>query len=396
MRGALAEMLECDLKLGSEAMLGMVQPVQNIIRIGLLTPQSGPIGLFGPSSIVCAKLAAEEINSAGGLLGRRISLVFGDAGGSPQTVVDRTSHMIESEHVQAIVGSHVSPNREALIRAVGGRIPYVYTTQYEGDRYAFGVFMCGETPHQQLQPLFAWLRSNRGSRKWYIVGNDYSFPRQSVQCAKDCIASVDGELAGEEYVALSTRDFRPILDRIRRSGADAVLIYLIGPDSIIFNRQFGQNHAFAHISRAAPVLCENALMGIGSEHAENLFSCVGFTNALSTPEASAFRDRYYASFGRFAPVPNRFGVSCYKGLHLLASLAARAQSLNIYKLQIYANGTSLNTPLGECSMRSNHLGAPVHIVRASGPSLSVLENVGYRDAVAKTVSPHWLATAGSA
>lgn len=374
----------------------MVHLVQNTIRIGLLTPQSGPIGLFGPSSVNCAKLAADEINTAGGLFGRPISLIFGDAGGSPRAIVDETCSMIENEHVRAIVGSHVSPNREALIRAVGGRIPYVYTTQYEGDRYAFGVFMCGETPYQQLQPLIAWLRSNRGSCKWYIVGNDYNFPRQSVQCAKDYIASADGELVGEEYLALYTRDFHSVIDRIRKSGADAVLIYLIGTDSIIFNRQFGENRAVAHISRAAPVLCENTLMGIGPEHAESLFSCVGFTNALSTPEGSAFRDRYHASFGRFAPVPNRFGLSCYEGLHLLASLATRAKSLNVYKLQTCSDGVRLNTPRGECLMRSNHLGAPVHIIRASGPSLSVVESVGYRDGASKNVSPPWPATVGLA
>ena len=374
----------------------MVHLVQNTIRIGLLTPQSGPIGLFGPSSINCAKLAADEINSAGGLLGRPISLVFGDAGGSPQTVVDKTSQMIEGEHVQAIVGSHVSPNREALIRALGGRVPYVYTTQYEGGRYAFGVFMCGETPDQHLRPLIEWFRSNRDARKWYVVGNDYNFPRRSVRRAKDYIASVDGEIVGEEYLSLYTKDFHPVIERIRKSGANAVLIYLIGTDSIIFNRQFGENAAVARISRAAPVLCENTLMGIGPEHAEGLFSCVGFTNALNTPAGVAFRERYLASFGRFAPVPNRFGVSCYEGLHLLASLAARAQSLNVYKLQAYADGARMSTPRGECAIRSNHLGAPVHIVRASGPNLSVLESIGYRDAASKNVSVHWSATAGSA
>lgn len=351
---------------------------RGIVRVGLLAPESGPIGLFGPSSISCAKLAEAEINRSGGLLGRKLSLVFGDAGGTPDEVSGCVKSMIERHHVQAIVGSHTSPNREALIRTIGGRIPYVYTTQYEGDRYAFGVFMCGETPLQQVRPLIEWLRSNHGSRKWYVIGNDYSFPRQSIECAKGYISEVEGEIVGEEYVSLRTQDFHAVIARIEKSGADTVLEYLVGTDSIIFNRQFGS--LASRVTRAAPVLCENALLAIGAQHAENLFSCVGFSNTLSTPEGLKFRDRYRSAFGATAPVPNRFGVSCYEGLHLLASLARRAESLNVFRLQAFAEGASLSTPRGDCRMHANHLGAPVHIARAKGLDLAIIDSVGYRDA----------------
>ena len=239
----------------------MICAAYKVIRVGLLAPESGPIGIFGPSSVNCAKLAEAEINRSGGLLGRAISLVFGDAGGSPQDVVEQAESMIENYRVQAIVGSHISPNREALIRVIGGRVPYIYTTQYEGERYAFGVFMCGETPFQQLRPLIEWLRTNRGSRNWYVVGNDYSFPRLSIKSAKQYISDVDGALVGEEYLPLYTRDFHSVIDRIRKSRADTVLIYLVGTDSIIFNRQFGSRGSVSDVARAAPVLMRERVDG---------------------------------------------------------------------------------------------------------------------------------------
>ncbi|WP_354214136.1 MULTISPECIES: ABC transporter substrate-binding protein [unclassified Bradyrhizobium] len=170
----------------------------------------------------------------------------------------------------------------------------------------------------------------------------------------------------------------------------------MGTDLILFNGQFGSAASVAGISRAAPVLCENALMGIGSQHAENLFSCAGFSNALSTPEGVAFRDRYRRSFGGTAPVPNRFGVSCYEGLHLLATLVQRAHSLNVYKLQAYSDGARVSTPRGECWMRANHLGAPVHITKASGSNLSVVQTIGCRDATSEHAWLSWREPAGSA
>ncbi|MCG6205203.1 substrate-binding domain-containing protein [Rhodopseudomonas sp. HC1] len=357
----------------------------SVIKIGLMTPQSGPIGLYGPSSIDCAKLAVEEINAGGGLFGSRLELVFGDGGARPERVVADTSHMIEEHRIRAMIGSHVSPNRDALVSAIGGRIPYVYTTLYEGDQYSFGVFMCGETPVQQLDPLIVWLRSNRDARKWFIVANDYSFPLKSCRIAKDYIAQADGEIVGEEYLPLYTEDYHATLRRIERSRADAVLIYLVGMDAIVFNRQFSSVGLHRKIARAAPVLCENTLLGIGCDAVDNMYSTAGFTNHLQTNSGGRFRDSYRRRFGPGAPVPNRFGVSCYEGLHLLKALAEQAGSLDLYKMQAFADGLAISTPRGDCRMQSNHLGAPIHLVEARGYDLCALEDVGYRTATSRSI-----------
>ena len=301
--------------------------VGRVMNVGLLTPQSGPIALFGPSSINCAKLAVEEINAEGGLLGYPLQLVFGDGGGSPDKVVAETTRMLDNDRVQALIGSHISPNRDALVGAIGGRIPYVYTTLYEGNQYSYGVFMCGETPFQQLRPLIQWMRINRQARKWYLIGSDYSFPRKSCLSAKDYIAEADGEVVGEEYLPLYTEQFHPTLGRIRASGAEAVLIYLVGTDAILFSRQFSAAGLHLQAARAAPVVCENTLLGIGLEAVGNFYSTAGFTNSLQTVPGTRFRDNYRRMFGTTAPVPNRYGVSCYEGLHLLAALARQAGCL---------------------------------------------------------------------
>lgn len=364
------------------------------LRIGLLAPQSGPIGLFGPSSINCAALAAAEINAAGGILGRPVDLVIGDGGGSPGAVVAAAEAMIAGG-VEALLGSHVSPSRIALVDALAGRIPYIYTTLYEGGAYAFGVFVCGETPEMQLEPLLSWLARHKGARRWHLVGNDYVFPRTSLALARRYIAAADGQIAGEELLPLGSEDFTSCLDRIAGSGADAVLIYLVGTDSILFNRQFGARGLHRRILRAAPVLCENALLGIGAGAARNLYSATGYANASGDAAGRAFRSRYAGRFGGTAPVPNRFGIACHDGLHLLAGLAARAGSLDLFRLQLAADGTVVDGPRGRCTMAGNHLGTPMQIAEADGPDLRALATLGYRAAAAP---PHaiWPADRGTA
>ncbi|MEQ8346541.1 MAG: substrate-binding domain-containing protein [Sneathiellaceae bacterium] len=351
------------------------------LRVGLLAPLSGPIGLFGPSSVTCADLAAAEINAAGGILGRPIELVTGDAGGSPAAVVAAAEAML-ADGVEALLGSHVSPSRIALVEALAGRVPYIYTTLYEGGTYAFGVFVCGETPEMQLEPLLAWLARNKGVRRWHLVGNDYVFPRRSLALARRYIAAADGSIAGEALLPLGSEDFGACLDSIAGSGADAVLIYLVGTDSILFNRQFGARGLHRQIVRAAPVLCENALLGIGAGAARNLYSATGYANASTDTAGTAFRSRYAGRFGRTAPVPNRFGIACHDGLHLLAGLAARAGSLDLFRLQLAAEGTVVEGPRGRCTLAGNHLGTPLQIALADGPDLRALAPLGYRAAAA--------------
>jgi len=346
------------------------------LHIGLLVPQSGPIGLFGPSSINCATMAAAEINDRGGILGQRVKLVIRDSGGTASELVSETERMIAGERVQAVVGSHISTNRLALVDAIGGRIPYVYTTLYEGGQYSFGVFVCGETPEQQVRPLIHWLGRNKDVRRWYLIGNDYVFPRASIALAKRYIDEIQGSVVGEEYVPFFMEDFHANIDRIAASKADAILIYLIGEDSVAFNRQFASRGLDPTMLRAAPALCENTLLGIGAESTRNLYSATGFTDSMRTGNAGAFRDDYRRFFGQSAPIPNRFGVSCYEGLHLLAALAERAQSTNLFKLQAASDGTALRGPRGDCTMTSNHLSTPVHIAKAAGIDFCPVASIG--------------------
>jgi len=371
---------EFEYVFGHEPLQGRLKPAPAALHVGLLVPLRGPIGLFGPSSINCAMLAANEINERGGILGRRIKLVIGDGGGTASEIVAEAERMIAQDRVQAIVGSHISSNRLALVKTIGGRIPYVYTTLYEGGQYSFGVFVCGETPDQQVRPLIHWLGRNKGIRRWYVIGNDYIFPHVSITLAKRYIAEVQGSVVGEEYVSFFVDDFHANIERIVASNAEAVLIYLVGEDGITFNRQFAARGAERSTLRAAPVLCENTLLGIGAESSRNLFSATGFTDCMKTGSAGAFRNDYHRAFGANAPIPNRFGVSCYEGLYLLSALAERAQSMNLFKLQAASEGTSFRSPRGECTMMGNHLSTAVYITEAEGLDIRPIASVG-------TVSP---------
>jgi len=146
---------------------------ERAFEVGLLVPTSGPAGIWGPSTISCARLAVEEINRDGGLLGQEVHLRIIDAADEVDDLAQRTDDMLDSAQIDAIVGMHISSVRQKLLGAVRGRVPYVYTPLYEGGERTPGVYAIGETPGQQLRPAIHALSERFGLKRWALLGNDY-------------------------------------------------------------------------------------------------------------------------------------------------------------------------------------------------------------------------------
>lgn len=344
------------------------------LRVALLVPLSGPAGLWGPSCQTSALLAAREINAAGGVLGREMELIFSDAGRDPETVADETLDLVIEDGAEAVIGMHISAVRLALVRALRGRVPYVYTPVYEGGEQAPGVFLVGETPSLQLKPSIHWLAEQRHAQRWYLIGNDYVWPRVSHRAARRYVAASGGSIVGEDYVPFGCDDYEAALDKIRAARPDAVLVSMVGNDCITFNRAFADSGLAKHILRLSAATEENTLLGIGAEGAENLFFAAGYLAGLKTPENAAFLDQYYAAFGADAPVPNTIGESCYEGVRLYGELVGRAASLGVGALGRASEGLSYLGARGRTRMRGRHLRTDIYLAEADGLDFRILQH----------------------
>ena len=360
--------------------LGSALPALAEIRIGVLIPDSGPAGLFGPSSRQAAMLAAEDINEAGGINGEPITLVFGDVGVPPAQAVQTAQRMWRGEGVQGFVGMHDSAVRAALIGQFRAQVPYVYSGVYEGAECAPGTWLTAETPAQQLAPTIPWLAENEGASAWYLIGNDYNWPRDTNAAARPIIEASGGEVVGEEYVPLGTADFDASLQRIRASGADAVLVTLVGGDSVAFNIGFGAFGLDEQALRLGTLIEENTLAGIGAAGASRLFAAMGFFESIETEAAQSFAARHTATFGADAAQLNGMGQSVYDGLMLLAALGNAAGSMEVAAIDAVADGTGFSSPRGDAVLDGNHVNQTVYLADGSGGGFSVVAgftNVGH-------------------
>ncbi len=346
---------------------------QGTLGVAFVVPRSGPAGLYGPSCEACGTLAVEEINAHGGLLGRELRLRVVDGGRAPELVAAEVDALIGRGEVDAVAGWHISAVRHALDPVVDGRVPYVYSSLYEGGEHTPGVFLTGETPERQLTPALRYMAAELGVRRWFVIGNDLVWPRASTRMARAFARrSPDVRLLGEMFVPLGTQDFDAAVTRVLRSGAQGVLMFLLGSDAVAFNRAFAEAGLDRSHIRLGPLTDENTLLAIGADASRELYAVAGYFETLRTRGALGFAARYARRFGPSAPVLNSLGESCYEGLTLLGRLVRCAGSAAPAALSAAAVSLSYESPRGLVRMQGNHLLHRVYLARSNGLRFDVV------------------------
>jgi ABC-type branched-subunit amino acid transport system substrate-binding protein len=211
-----------------------------------------------------------------------------------------------------------------------------------------------------------------GIRSWCIVGDDYVWPRVSAAAARRYAPSCGALIADEVFVELGTQNFDAVLRRVARSGADGVLMFLVGSDAVQFNRAFAAAGLDATCVRFSPLMEENMLLATGAANAVGLYASAGYFESLPTTDSLDFSARYVRRFGVDAPALNSLGESCYEGLLLLAQLAERAGGTDPARMTASAEALAYSGPRGDVRMRGNHLLQNVYLAHADGLEFEVL------------------------
>ena len=127
-------------------------------------------------------------------------------------------------------------------------------------------------------------------------------------------------MVAESFLPFGIGDYSQVIDRLRTSRADAVLISMVGQDAVDFNRAFGRAGLQQRVLRLSCAIEENQLLAIGAENTDNLYVAMGYFAALESDANAAFKERYYSHFGDRAPALNSIGQSLYEGMHFLGAL----------------------------------------------------------------------------
>jgi len=328
------------------------------IRVGVISPLTGAWTVYGKAHISGFQLAVDEINAAGGVLGRQIEIVVGDSKTEPRIVVEQANRLIRQERVDFLAGTFSSAERNAagpVVKAADKIL--LYPTWYEGQekKYAPGVcnsniFMFGPEPTQQVWPHMEYMTKKYG-KKFFMIGSDYAWPRVTNEVTKQKLKELGGEVVGEVYIPFNTPQYESVLRDIRGSGANIVFHSLTGSDTVNFRQQF----AAAGMQKDFVIWTvddeEVVTSGLGPKVSANTYVSFDYFMSIDTPNNKAFLEKFKAKFGQDALV-NTVGVGMYNAAHMAAMAIAKAGEVSTKALRANLKGLTFDkAPQGLVTMR---------------------------------------------
>lgn len=285
--------------------------------VGVLIPKSGAMGLLGPSAWACARLACDMWNEQGGFDGRAVRLTLLDSSERAASLECQLRDLLDEKRLDALVALSNTAVCRKVADLVGARVPLIYTPLYEGDGLPSWVHAIGETPDRQLLPAIDWMSQRHRARRWYLLGNDYSWPRRTHQLAVARVKACGGEVVRERYVPLGERDYGQVVEDIVAARADIVLISLLAGDAVQMCREFERAGLGHKVLRLSVCVEENAVLGFGEAGSDGMYIAAGYFAALDSEVNGVFKERYRAQFGDRAPMLNSASQSVYEGfVHL--------------------------------------------------------------------------------
>jgi urea transport system substrate-binding protein len=218
------------------------------VKVGILHSLSGTMAISETSVANVSIAAFAEINENGGILGHTIVPVLSDGKSDPRTFAEEAETLIEVEKVKALFGCWTSSSRKEVQRIIEKHDHLLfYPVQYEGFEASANIIYLGQVPNQQIRPAIKYAIDHFGT-EFALVGSDYIFPHAANLYIKDMSAILGLQLRGEYYVKLGGRDFKTIVERIKKDPPRVIFNTLNGDSNLYFFRElYRQGIRASHI-----------------------------------------------------------------------------------------------------------------------------------------------------
>jgi urea transport system substrate-binding protein len=321
------------------------------IPVGILHSLSGTMAISEVSVRDAELLAIQEINAAGGVLGKKLKPVVEDGASDWPTFAEKAQKLISTNKVAATFGGWTSASRKAMLPVFErNKALLYYPVQYEGLEASPYIFYTGATTNQQIIPGLEFLQDKLKVKKLFLVGSDYVFPRTANKEIKAWAKAHGMQIVGEEYAPLGNTDYATTINKIKDAKPDAVFQTINGDSNVAFWKQFADAGLDA---KKLPVIsvstAEDEVRGVGIKNIVGQY--VAWNYYQTTPGATnaAFVKAYKAKYGanRVTDDPIEAG---YVGVHLWALAVKKAGSTDPEKVKAASKGLTFDAPEGKVTV----------------------------------------------
>lgn len=327
------------------------------VIVGQLHSATGTMAISETGSIQAERLAIEQINAAGGILGRQIKIVQEDGASDWPTFAEKAKKLLVNDRVAAVFGCWTSASRKAVLPIFEQQNGLLYyPTFYEGLEQSKNVFYTGQEATQQIIAGLDWLHKEKGAKTFFLIGSDYIWPRTSNKIARKHIENVlKGEVVDEQYYPLGHTQFGSLINKIKMKKPDAVYAIVVGGSNVSFYKQLkaagvtAENQTLLTIS-----VTEDELLGIGGENMVGFYAAMKYFQSLDNPNNKAFVKAFKDKYGESSVIGD-VTQAAYLGPWLWKAAVEKAGKFDVNDVVAASPGLELDTaPEGYVKVHENH------------------------------------------
>ena len=350
------------------------------IKVGVLHSLSGTMAISETALKNVALMTIEEINAAGGVLGKQLEPVVVDPASNWPLFAERARQLLAQDKVAAVFGCWTSVSRKSVLpvfKELNGLL--FYPVQYEGEELEKNVFYTGAAPNQQAIPAVEYLMSEEGggAKRFVLLGTDYVYPRTTNKILRAFLKSKgvsDADIM-EDYTPFGHADYQTIIAKIKKFSSEgkktAVVSTINGDSNVPFYKELGNAGLKAtDVPVVAFSVGEEELRGVDTKPLVGHLAAWNYFMSVDNAENKAFIEKYRA-WAKKNNVPNADTVvtndpmeATYVGLHMWKQAVEKAGSTDVDKVIAAMGGQTFKAPSGftlTMDATNHHLHKPVLI-----------------------------------
>jgi urea transport system substrate-binding protein len=371
---------------GAVAVAGGLRPLAAFsqgkdILLGSVLDNSGNLDIYGKPMVMATTMAVEELNAAGGLLGRKVRAIQYDTQSDIALYTKFAQQLARQDKVDVVHGGITSASREAIRQTFKrANTLYFYNVLYEGGVCDRNCVVTGTTPAQAVEPIVDYAMKKWGN-KVVILAADYNYGQITAKWIQYYVGQRKGTVASTDFFPLDVSDFGSTIAKIQQASPNFVVAALVGGAHMSFFRQW----AASGMNKKIPLT--STTFGVGNEHlalspaeGNGIVIAGNYSQEAQTPANKDFLARWQKRFGD-TKIVHEIAVSQYQGIYVWAAAVKKAGSLDRNALlQAVESGISIEGPAGTVSIepKTHHAALDIHLMEVKNQKLSILNTVKQR------------------
>jgi urea transport system substrate-binding protein len=319
------------------------------IKIGVPVGLSGANSVVAPSVVQAAQLAVDEINAKGGVLGRPLALEVADDASGAAGAQKAYDALIFQKKVDVLISMETSAARNAGLPIVArGKVPFIYTSFYEGRSCSPYLYVNAWVPEQQVPPIVDYFEKEKGAKTFFLIGSDYAFGRGMLNFTKAYIEKTGGKVLGEEYLPMDGSDWTPIISKLKSAAPDALITSTAGgAPNVTLTKQL--RAAGVTLPYGNLAVDEGTAKGMGGD-AEGIYISASYVTGIDSAENKTFLADMAKKFGADLKTPNDLSVPEYEGVYAYKAAVEKAGTTEQSAVLKELASVSVTGPRGAIAM----------------------------------------------